>query len=368
MLKRFRIQSFKAIGELDIALERLTVLVGPNACGKSSVLQAMSMLCQMRDKSPNEIVAGDVQAIQELTTRDATASLLLRAEGESFAVEWCANRASKGQWSDSDEDAPSLVCERAGNHRAYANFWNQPSVPVDDDQRIPDTRFLPRVELFRFELEYLVAPAEVSPAPRLSSNGRGLAAVLGQLVLEYPDVFQRIKQAARTIIPSIRDIRLRNTKLSASALLPGQQPNFPAFELLFDTRSGGGIPAHAMSDGTMRVLALLTAALGHDAPNLILLDDIERGVHPRAMVELVRLLQRTLEEVPDLQIVATTHSPDLLDQLEPAQIRLLSLGDDGLTRCVAMNEHADFDAWRDVMSPGEMWSVMDPAGTDQDAS
>jgi predicted ATPase len=233
-----------------------------------------------------------------------------------------------------------------------------PSTPVDD------TWVLPKVELFRFELEYLVAPAEVSTEPRLAANGRGLAAVLGRLVLEYPEVFHSIKQAARSIIPSIRDIRLRNTKLGQRALLPGQHLNFPAYELLFDTLSGRSIPAHAMSDGTLRVLALLTAALGHDAPQLILLDDIERGIHPRAMVELVRLLQKTLDEVPGLQIVATTHSPDLLDRLEPGQIRLVWLGDDGLTRCVPMNEHPGFDTWRDIMTPGEMWAVFDRASTE----
>ena len=351
MLKRFRIQSFKAIGNLDITLDRLTVLVGPNACGKSSVLQAMSVLCQMRDTSPDQIF-GDSASVHELTTRDAKVPLLLRAEGESFAIEWRGHQASKGA-RDPHNDDPRLSYDVAGDRGSVASFWDRrPGI-------IQQIQVLPKAELFRFELEYLVAPAEVSPEPRLAASGRGLAAVLGQLALEYPDAFQRIKQAARTVIPSIRDIRPRITRLSEKGLLPGQQPSFPAYELLFDTRSGAGIPAHAMSDGTMRVLALLTAALGHDAPNLILLDDIERGVHPRAMIDLVGLLQRTLDEVPDLQIVATTHSPDLLDQLEPSQIRLLWLGDDGLTQCVAMNEHPDFDTWRGIMTPGEMWAVFD---------
>lgn len=71
-----------------------------------------------------------------------------------------------------------------------------------------------------------------------------------------------------------------------------------------------------------------------------------------------------MDEVPDLQIVATTHSPDLLDQLDPSQIRLLWLGEDGLTRCVPMNEHPDFDTWRDIMTPGEMWAVFDRANAE----
>jgi predicted ATPase len=351
MINRFHIQSFKIIGDLDLTLDRLTVLVGPNACGKSSVLQAMHLLCQMRDRVPNEIFGGNLQTLQELTTRDVTAPLLLRAEGELFKIEWCANALSRGSsWGSGD--APQLSCEIAGVRHDSADFWSQQSPPVER------VRVLPRAELFSFEFDNLSTPAVITEAPVLGASGHGLATVLGQFALEYPNVFQRIKEATIAVIPSIRDIRLRTTTIK------DQGRPMPAHEILFDTRSGRSIPAHAMSDGSLRVLALLTAALGHDPPKLILLDDIERGVHPRAMIELVRLLQKTLNEVPDLQIVATTHSPDLLDRLEPGQIRLLWLGDDNLTQCRSMNEHPDFDTWRDIMTPGEMWAVFDRASAE----
>jgi predicted ATPase len=357
MLKRFHIESFKVIGTLDITLDRLTVLVGPNACGKSSVLQAMSLLCRMRDKAPEEIF-GELKAIQEQTTLDATAPLLLRAQGESFTIEWCAKAlGKKSSWSE--DEAPQLSYESAGERRIYKDVWGKTS------KLIEDALVLPKSELFQFEFENLAAPAVIRPAPRLAANGSGLAAVLGHLALEQPLVFQRIHDAILAVIPSIRRVRVRHTVTygqpldSSGRMVQGANANMPAYEILFDTRSGRDIPAKAMSDGTLRVLALLTAALSHEPPNLILLDDLERGIHPRAMVELVRLLQKTLDEVPDLQIVATTHSPDLLDQLDPSQIRLLWLGEDGLTRCVSMNEHLDFDAWRDIMTPGEMWAVFD---------
>jgi predicted ATP-dependent endonuclease of OLD family len=97
MINRFHIESFKIIGNLDLTLERLTVLVGPNACGKSSVLQALNFLCQMKERNPFDIFDGE-RGVQELTTRDANKPLLLRAEGESFQIEWCANQAARGSW------------------------------------------------------------------------------------------------------------------------------------------------------------------------------------------------------------------------------------------------------------------------------
>jgi Fe-S cluster assembly ATPase SufC len=344
MIHRFRIQSFKIIRELELTLDRLTVLVGPNACGKSSVLQAISSLCQMKERTPSAIF-GSHLVIQEQTTRDANTPMLFRAEGEAFAIEWCANQASQSSWGP--DNGPRLSYESRGERRDYKSFWMSPSTPVED------TKVLPKSELFRFEFDNLAGPAVISEAPVLEPSGRGLATVLGRLQLEYPEIFLRIKEAVISVIASIVNIRLRITNTR------DQGKSVPAHEILFDTKSGRSIPAHGMSDGTLRVLALLTAALGQDPPKLILLDDIERGIHPRAMIELVRLLQRTLDELPDLQIVATTHSPDLLDRLQPEQIRLLWTGDDGFTRCVPMNEHPDFDRWRDIMTPGEMWAVFD---------
>lgn len=351
MINRFHIQSFKIVRELGISLDRLTVLVGPNACGKSSVLQAMYLLCAMKERWPARIFEGPWN-LGELQTRDAKQSLRLRAEGESFTFEWSANQAGRAKkWSD--EEAPELIYTNAKDGKpVYVELWND-HTPIA--LAVPATRDLPRAELFRFEFDNLALPAVITEAPTLGASGDGLATVLGQLALEYPNVFQRIKEATRAVIPSIRDIRVRITTVRE------QGTPMPAHEILFDTRSGGSIPARAMSDGTLRVLALLTAALSHAPPALILLDDLERGVHPRAMVELVRLLQKTLDEVPDLQIVATTHSPDLLDRLDPGQIRLLWLGEDGFTRCVPMSEHPDFDKWRDIMTPGEMWAVFDRA-------
>ncbi len=46
MLKQFRLGNFKALKDLDIELGRITVLIGPNGTGKSTVLQALTLLKQ----------------------------------------------------------------------------------------------------------------------------------------------------------------------------------------------------------------------------------------------------------------------------------------------------------------------------------
>ncbi len=118
------------------------------------------------------------------------------------------------------------------------------------------------------------------------------------------------------------------------------------------------IPARMVSDGTLLILGLLSAMMGPNHPKLILLDDLDHGLHPRAQRDLVTLLRKLFEQDPALQIVATTHSPYLLDQLEPKEIRLTTRLGDGSVACARLDEHPDFEKWKEAMAPGEFWSMV----------
>lgn len=116
------------------------------------------------------------------------------------------------------------------------------------------------------------------------------------------------------------------------------------------------MPASQVSEGTLLVLGLLAALHGPDRPNLMLLDDLDRGLHPRAQKELIALLRGLLETNQELQVLASTHSPYLLDCMETNEVRMTHL-QDGATVCAALASHPKFDKWKDEFSPGEMWSL-----------
>ena len=68
------------------------------------------------------------------------------------------------------------------------------------------------------------------------------------------------------------------------------------------------------------------------------------------------LLKQYLREFPDLQIIATSHSPYILDKLEPNEVRVTGLGDDGSVVVARLDEHPSFEKWKASMTPGEFWS------------
>lgn len=208
-----------------------------------------------------------------------------------------------------------------------------------------------------------------TPQPEMDLSGAGLASVLADLALTRPEIYTRIEEALRAVVPSVRRVRLARAQVTRSErevitvdnekISRSVRRKYWGHQVIFDMLAGEGIPAHAASEGTLLVLGLITALMGPARPRLILLDDIDRGLHPQAQRELVTRLRALLETSPDLQIVATSHSPYFLAQLEPAEVRIVTLrDDDGTAVCAAMTEHPEFERWRALMDPGEMWSVM----------
>jgi predicted ATPase len=226
---------------------------------------------------------------------------------------------------------------------------------------------LPEPKLLKLEPSKLAAPSDPSVyRPEIDETGEGLASVLALLHgRDYP-TFKKLEEHLCAVVPSVRQVRI--DRIPIGHVLHSQSGFFGASAgygsagvgetLVFDTVSASGIPSTCMSDGTLLVLGLLTVLYTSKRSQLILLDDIEHGLHPKAQREIVPLMRQLLKTTPNLQIVATTHSPYLVDVLEPGEVRITTLTDEGAVRCRPLDSHPEFARWKDEMSPGEFWSAV----------
>lgn len=88
-------------------------------------------------------------------------------------------------------------------------------------------------------------------------------------------------------------------------------------------RNGASYPARALSDGTLRFLALSVLALEQDSSGLICLEEPENGIHPGRIPALLRLLQAIATDAneqvspdnPLRQVIISTHSPAVVSQV-----------------------------------------------------
>jgi len=118
---------------------------------------------------------------------------------------------------------------------------------------------------------------------------------------------------------------------------------------------GDGIPLERAGEGTALVLGLLTF-LHTQSTSLLLLDDVDKALHPKAQEDLVDTLRMVMSQQPDLQILATTHSPFVLNKLAYDEVRLATVAADGRTIVGSLTDHPHYARWKDHVQPGELWT------------
>ena len=107
-----------------------------------------------------------------------------------------------------------------------------------------------------------------------------------------------------------------------------------------------------MSDGTLRVLGLITAVFQRPAPSLLVIEEPEASMHPGALgsiLDVLRLASRSM------QVVVTTHSPDILDAkwIEARNLRILSW-ENGATRIARVSQAVRTALRQHLMGAGEL--------------
>lgn len=338
MLKSIRLQNFKAHSDTFVSFkDRLTVLVGPNGSGKTSVMEAIWLMSQLGAKNIEEVLSGRWQP-QAFRRWSSTDEIVVQ-----------------GLYSNNDNPTP-LEFHLDRNNRAISYSVAGGSIAIGLRSQPPfDSRWAKicgRASLFKLNASEIAKPVDSAERGQsVDQTGANTAAVLTTLKLGDDEKFSRIEESMRRIIPSLKRVRIRSLPYSKS----GQEAL--ANKIYFDFNGASNIPADHASEGTLIVLAMLTIVFSPSPPDIILLDDFDQSLHPTAQLELVQLLKNLLDEFKDLQIIATTHSPYILDELTIDQIQCFALRPDGTVATKALSEHPDAQRTQGALLSGELWSI-----------
>ena len=101
-------------------------------------------------------------------------------------------------------------------------------------------------------------------------------------------------------------------------------PTTGKVQLAFRESTGRVVSAYVASDGTLRFLAMLAALLGANPARLYFFEEIDNGIHPSRLRLLTELIERCTA-TNGVQVVATTHSPDLLSMIGDETFRNTSV-------------------------------------------
>lgn len=381
MINSVRLCNFKACRDLTTPLRRLSVFVGPNASGKTSILEGVHFAAQAGGadvsriftgrRSPNLIFSGLPGEIMSFELHTQLAALLLQIKTLDASNDAAMREDLVGQgWQ--------IVTPRGGNDWAFLRLGRSAFEPSRSDwvswndlkagtqQELGKSR---KAVLLRLNAAQLASPSYVAQeVPRVEFDGEGLASTLLYMKGNSEETFEQLENELRSLVPSVKKIRFRKARVYQTEVeyleREGRrtsiesQRSFMGDALTFDTTSGSGVPAELMSEGTLLLLGMLAVLHGPLQPQLVLIDDLDRALHPKAQRMLVELLHKLLDARNDLQIVATSHSPYLLDSLASSEIGLTALNSNGAVVCAPLEKHPDYPKWKDEMSPGEFWSLV----------
>lgn len=352
MIESITLRNYRGHVDTTIPCAPLTVLVGENASGKTSVLKAVRWVSEgLDDALPG---AWAHRGAREL-------SVAVRGAGPEGAFQIHAAYQLQG-------GAGELTRARDGVR----------NVDVRSDAG-------PRALWLSLRPEDLIAPSVPRSArPALSPHGEGLASVLADLKLVDTGRFQRIVERLRSVVPIVRDVGFarsvasktvpRLIRVENSSVELQDQVSAVYDELLFDFADAAQVPAAFVSEGTLLVLGVLTAleTLDRDASpapaapaantggvarrpaEVVLIDDVDRALHPRAQRSLIAALRTLLGQAPGLQIIAASHSPYLVDELRPEEVVVLGRNPRGVIAAKRLDAFPD-ERLRAMLSTGELW-------------
>ena len=164
------------------------------------------------------------------------------------------------------------------------------------------------IRAYLLDHDAMTAPAVPAESPELTTNGSNLSAVLASRRDRAPEDFAGLRAEVLRVFPEYDDLDVASGPDGRLRL-----------RLRLIEEGGTWVDADNLSQGTLYALALLTLAYDPSPPDMVCIEEVDRGIHPRLLREMRDALYRLSH--PDsvglarrpVQIIATTHSPYLLD-------------------------------------------------------
>ena len=371
-----RVKNYRALHDLELRdLTPLTVLLGPNGSGKSTVFDVFAFLAECFSTGLRK-AWNDRLRIQELRTRGAVGPIEIELKyRESPSSPLITYHLSLDETAKGPIVAEEWLMWRRGQTGKpfrFLNFKNgtgeviSGDLPDEKDVRIEESlsghevlavsalgqlNKHPRVVALRefitgWYLSYLSVAStrnttEPGPQERLSSNGDNLPNVIQYFKEQHPDSLLKIEKALAQRVPRLESV---------------QSESMPDSRLLLTIRDAPferPVLAKFASDGTLKMLAYLTVLYDPEPARLIAIEEPENQLHPMLLREFA---EECLQATARSQVLISTHSPFLLNALQPNQVWILYRDEKGYTQAVRADKLAGVKEFVDAEGLlGDLW-------------
>ncbi len=387
-LKSFRLKNFKAVRDSGtVHFTPLTVLIGDNGSGKSSLVEGLRTYQHivtdglnkgMRtwrgfehitnpplDLADEEVLPKKINPIEFLVrwkTDSGSFRTQMRVNMSPGKRNICIEKESiqqgrrkvyernrKGEVFSYKRILPITI----SNSRSVIQPWllaMNPSTDLEEDTS--SDVFIEEESGFSWQFVTLNAYSMGQPRLqqrtggliRLEEDGSNIAEYLLDIRRRDQSAFDGIVETIQYVLPYARDLQPTLTSELERAVH------------LEMTEQDYRIKGWLLSTGTLRILALLALFRDPDPPPLIVIEEIENGLDPRTIHLIVEEL-RNLVESGRSQVIVTTHSPYLLDLLPLWSIVLVERSEDKGPVFSRPDNDESLAAWAKEFGPGSLYTM-----------
>ncbi len=364
-LQRVRLAGYKSIREMDLALGRINVLIGANGAGKSNFASFFRMLNFAMSESL-QVFIGQAGGASSLLYYGPQETPFMEVELEFQTREGINYYAARLAYAAPDELL--FLDERV-------QFWRRNFPPptgftfLGSGQKESGlhaaaeagdkTARVARgcISAWRFyqfhdtsRQAFIRQKGYIHDNQYLRDNAGNLAAYLYMLRQAHPVHYRRIVTTIRQIAPFFEDFAVEPLALNPNQVMLNWRER--GRDLLFGP--------HQLSDGTLRMMALVTLLLQPEErlPSLIVIDEPELGLHPYALSVIADLVKAVATHT---QVILSTQSVPLLDHFEPEDIIVVDR-EDGASVFRRLDK-ANLSEWLSDYALSELWEKNVIGGT-----
>lgn len=279
-------------------------------------MQARYEVLRNQDPAP-----GHIEPFKFLEATPYRQQIFDRKQGRFTPFDEAQSSTESVHESDSTETVrPNVPAQTAQQEVALLlsqiRFFNEFPVPSLVRVLLAHMAFYPGFDVTRSS-SLRTKPADISPFTTLSSNGDNLGTVLHEILTryDYRSSAEELREFLHVAYPAFEEIHCDTTYGTPPQVLVGvREKGMDRSMNLWD-----------LSDGMLRFLCLATALLNPMPRMLVAIDEPELGLHPRLLPVVAEMIKTAAERA---QVVVTTHSPDLLNYFDIADVAVMARNED----------------------------------------
>lgn len=316
MIEQIIIKNYKSIRELKLPLHRLNVFIGSNGVGKSNFISFFELTKAIYEQrfGSYTLSKGGIDSLlyQGRKVSEHIVGLIDFNNTNAFCFKLKPSQSNKGfieetmDYFNSQDDLTKDYT--TWNKRQWDNAVEESAFIENMTGRAGYLkRYLNSFTVYHFHDTSSTSPmrgaCELNDNESLRYNGSNLAAYLYRLEQTDEKTFRLLEGVVRSIAPYFKKFDLKPDNINSDKI------NLEWKEVNSDMYLNG----YSFSDGTLRFIALATLLLQSEAPEIIIIDEPELGLHPAAINKLAALVKRASKKS---QIILSTQSTNLVNCFE----------------------------------------------------